>query len=54
MGEPAGAWALGCRHLGGLGRVVRGRLGQGDVTLNMASLLGDISMVCTAPVEAVA
>jgi hypothetical protein len=41
-------------HLGGLGRVVRGRLGQGDVTLSMASLLGDISMVCGAPVEAVA
>jgi hypothetical protein len=54
FGEPAGAWARGWMHLGGVGRVVRGRLGQGDVTLSMASLLGDISMVCGAPVEAVA
>jgi hypothetical protein len=54
LGDPPGMWARGCRHLGGLGTVVRGRLGQGDVTLRMASLLGDISMVCGAPVEAVA
>jgi hypothetical protein len=33
---------------------VRGRLGHGDVTLRMSSLLGDISMVCATPAEAVA
>jgi hypothetical protein len=54
LGDPPWMWARDCLHLGGLGRVVRGRLGQGDVTLRMASLLGDISMVCGAPVEAVA
>jgi hypothetical protein len=54
LGDPPGEWARGCLHLGGLGRVVRGRLGHGDVTLRMSSLLGDISMVCATPAEAVA
>jgi hypothetical protein len=54
LGDFPGPWARGCLHLGGLGRVVRGRLGQGDVTLRMASVLGDISMVCGMPAEAVA
>ena len=54
LGDPSGGWARGCLHLGGLGRVVRGRLGQGDVTLSMASLLGNVSMVCAPPAEAAA
>jgi hypothetical protein len=54
LGEPAGSCARNSLPLGGLGRAVRGRLGQGDVTLRMASLLGDVSMMCGAPVEAVA
>jgi hypothetical protein len=54
LGDTPATWARTCFRLGGLGRVVRGRLGQGDATLSMASLVGDISMVCGAPVEAVA
>jgi hypothetical protein len=54
FGDAPSTWAHRCLRLGGFGRVVRGRLGHGDATLSMASLVGDISMVSGAPVEAVA
>lgn len=57
VGDAPSTWPRGCLHLGGLGRVgrvVRGRVGQGDATLTVASLIGDISLLSGAPVEAVA
>jgi hypothetical protein len=52
LGDTSSTWARGC--VGDLGRVVRGRLGQGDATLTMVTLVGDITMVSGAPAEAVA
>jgi hypothetical protein len=54
LGDAPPPWARGCLRIGGLRRVVRGRLGQGDATLAIGTLVGDITMVCGAPVEAVA
>src|SRR5437764_2020599 len=54
LGDAPSTWASGCLPLGGVGRVVRGRLGHGDATLRLASLVGNISVVSGAPVGAVA
>ncbi len=52
LGDTPSTWASGCVR--GLGRVMRGRLGEGDATLTMVTLVGDITMVSRAPAEAVA
>ncbi|HWC38755.1 MAG TPA: hypothetical protein VG476_09515 [Acidimicrobiales bacterium] len=52
LGDTPSTWASGCVR--GLGRVVRGRLGQGDANLSLVTLVGDITMVSGAPAEAVA
>lgn len=54
LGDTPSTWARSCLRLGGLGRKVRGRLGHGDATLSMVSLVGDVCMVSGVPVEAVA
>src|SRR5205085_10775836 len=54
LGDTTSTWARSCLRLGGFGRRVRGRLGHGDATLSMVSLVGDVSMVSGVPVEAVA